>query len=160
MCRRAKPAFLAEKQKRLREMREGVHAVGDGFGQAAEQGKGGERDDERRQPEPGDEDRVETARQAARQQSEDRRHPDGEMRVTPKGAEEDRAQAKEGADRQINPAGEHDGRHGQRQEADLDGVANDVESIIQGPEMVAGDAEKPPFGDEDNQQNGFMAQQD
>ena len=123
--RNAEPAFLPEKQKRRRKIRERIHAARDRFGESAKERERAERDDERRQAQPGDERGVQSARQRADAQRARRRHRHRQARVAPQFAEQDRAQPEQRADRQIDAARENDRRHHQREQADLDRVADD-----------------------------------
>jgi len=57
------------------------------------------------------------------------------MSVAPELTEENGAEAKKRTDREVDAAGEDDGSHDESQEADFDGVSEDVPSIVTIGEM-------------------------
>ena len=80
--------------------------------------------------------------------------------VAPEFAEEDGAEAEQRADGEIDAAGEDDGRHHQREQADFDRVAEDVEGVVERAEVAADGVEVKPFQREDEQEDGFVAEED
>src|SRR5215470_64858 len=81
---------LSEKQKILGESGVVVHAASHSFGQSAKERKGSERDDQGRQVEPRDQQRVQPAAEQAQRQRQRRARPDGQSGVAPQPAADDR----------------------------------------------------------------------
>src|SRR5439155_13855072 len=113
--RQAQPPFLSEKKKPRGKIGERIHAAGNRLGQSAKERVSAQRDDERRQAQPGDERGVESARQ----------RPDGQRAggggghrpagIAPEFAEQNSAQAEQRPDREVYAAREDDRRHHQGQ---------------------------------------------
>ena len=59
------------------------------------------------------------------------------MSVAPEFAEEDGAEAEQGADRKVDAAGENDGCHHQGEQPDFDGVTEDVAGVVVRGEVAA-----------------------
>ena len=96
--------------------------------------------------EPGDEQRVQAAAERAdADRSRRRRATDRQPASFHQHAEEDRAQAHQRADGQIDAAGEDDRRHDQREQADLHRVAEDVGDVVRGEEAAAERVEEDDF---------------
>ena len=104
-------------------------AVRDALGQASKERQRSERHDERRDVERRDQRGVQNAAAAAGQQGRGRGHADRQAPIAIRRAEDDRREAHHGSDRQIDPAGDEDRRHRDREQADLDAEAHHLEDI-------------------------------
>ena len=160
LSRNTEQAFLAEDEERWGKISKGVHAVRDGFSEPAEQRVAAQRDDERRRPQPRDEECVESARESSNAERADHREWNGQAGIAPQFAEQNRAQPKQRTNRKIDAARENDRGHHQRQQSDFDRVPDDVEGVIHRAEARADRVEIEPLECEHEQQHGFVAEED
>lgn len=153
----AEPAFLADEKKRCGEIRVGDGTMRDGFGESPEERVSTECHDEWREAQGGDQDGVEATGQGTEGEREACGDGDGEAAVVPEFAEEDRAQAEQRADGEVDTGGDDDGGEGEGEEADFARMAEDVELPVERAEADdhaaavgrgAGEIEEQPFGDE------------
>lgn len=137
----------------------------DGFGESPEERVSAERHDERRNAQDGDEGGVEAAGQGTEDEREACGDGDGEVAVVPEFAEEDRAQAEQRADGEVDAGGDDDGGEGEGEEADFAGMPEDVELAVERAEADdhaaavgrgAGEIEEQPLGDEHVEQQHLV----
>jgi hypothetical protein len=154
----AEEPFLAEEKKPGWEVCEGVYAMSDGFGQTAKKRVSAKCHDEWWKAEQSDKRSVEAASEGADAKGEDDGERNGNVGVAPEFAEEDGAEAEQRADGEIDAASEYDGCHHQGEKADFDGVTEDIAGVVVRGEAAADCVEVEPFEDEDEEQNGFVAE--
>src|SRR5579883_840715 len=70
---------------------------------------------------------------------------DGQAAIAPGGAENDGGETHHGADREIDAAGDHHGRCGEREQAEFDRKPDDLEEISRGEEAGGKDGEYRGF---------------
>ncbi len=93
--------------------------LADAFGKAAIERKRGQRGDQRRDLEAGDDEAVEQARKSAEPQCQNHRQPERQAGIVPEHAKADRHEPDDGADREVDAAGHDDEGHGQRHEPEF-----------------------------------------
>ena len=107
--------------------------------QAARDRQHAQRDDERRHADVGDQDAVEGADQQRRAERQRHRQPDRHALVH-RHADHHARQHQHRADRQVDAAGDDDGRHADRDDGDEGEVARHVEQVLLRGEDVAREA--------------------
>ncbi len=147
---------IAQREEALGEAGEGSRAASERFGESAEEREGAEGDDEGRQTEARDEGRNDATAQLADRDGTEPGDPRREAGIVPEHAKGDRAQAEQRADGEIDAAGEDDGRHDQREQSDLDGLADDIRDIVRGEEAAAEGIEEGDLRDEDEQEDDLL----
>jgi hypothetical protein len=150
---------LAEKEKSRREPRVVDRAPRHPLGHAAKQREGAERDDQRRQPQPGDEQRIQRAARAA---GEDRacggqRHR--QMPIVVRRPEGDGGEPHHRSDRQIDPAGDDDRRERDGEQAELDAEPRDLEEISQREKVRRNRREEEDLAGQRQQQHPFAVRE-
>ena len=136
---------LAEAKQARREPGIVDGAARDPFGQTAKERQRSERDDERRDLEPGNERRVQRAAHAPYEQGHGRRRADRQAEVAVRRAESHGGEPHRRADGQIDPAGDQNRRHRNRQQTHLDAEANHLEGIRHRQEVRRNDREHRHF---------------
>src|SRR5262249_7727954 len=94
-ARNAEIAFQPHRRRQTRTPSKGAESVRDSFGQPAKQRKCPERDDERRQPEPRYQTRVESPGKHANSNGANSSNGNRQMRITPEFSKQDRAQSEQ-----------------------------------------------------------------
>ena len=148
---------IAEREEGFGEIRVCLGAAGEGFGESAEKRERAERDDERREAEARDERGIHTATERAGGDRADGCEPRRKGGVFPQHAEDDRAQAHERADGEVDASGEDDRRHDESEQADFDGLADDVRDVVGGAEIPANGIEEHNLRDEDEEQDSLVS---
>ena len=147
---------LSEKQERGREVRIIPDAGRRPFGEAAKQRERAKRDDERWNAEQRHEQRIQASGGHARGDRRGGGERDGPSRVTRRHSENDGAQGEQRSDRQIDPAGENDGRKRQRQQTDLGARAHDLARVVDCEKVRSDDGEHHDFGAEAQGEDAFV----
>ena len=130
--------------------------LADPFGEAAIERERGDRHDERRHLDPGNDEAIDEAGEAADRKREDDRDRQGKAEILPRIAEHDRAEAHHGADRKINSAGDDDESHRQRDEADFGHQPALIQQVVDGQKALVGGAEAGQRDHEDDREQRLM----
>ena len=120
---------LSERQEAAREPAVVGGPVRQPLGDPAEHRHRSQRDDERWEVQPRDQQRVQQSARTADEHRRGRGRRDRQMPISIRPAKRDRREAHHRSDRQIDAAGDDDGRQRQRQQAELDADARDLEEI-------------------------------
>ena len=149
---------LAEEEEPFRIA---AHRAGlaDAFGEAAVEGQRGQRGDQRRHVEAGDDEAVAEPGQRAAGQRASHGERQGQADILPEHAEQDGREPQNRADRQIDAAGDDDEGHGQGDESDLRHQAALVEQVVGGEEPVRQQGEHDQGEDGERRQNGLVAEE-
>jgi hypothetical protein len=145
---------LAHPEKARREPADEIGPARDSFRKPAEQRQRAERDEQRRQRKARDQHRIQRAPGRTRGERCQRSGPDREPRVAPPKPEDHGDQPHQRADRQIDPAGDDDGREREREQADFAGQPHELDQVA--PRREVG-ACQPEHGDDDREQAGERA---
>ncbi len=147
---------LPEMQKRRGKPRVADRGFGHAFSDAAEQGERAERDDERRKPEPRDEERIQAAAGGPDDDRHDCSRGKRKMEILPGGAEGHGGKPHHRADGEVDAAGNENRRQRDRQQSELDVEPRDLEEVDGCEEIRRDDGEDRHFGGNRGGKNLFM----
>ena len=134
-------------------------SLGNALGEPAEQRQRGQRGDQRRQSDPGDEQAVEQPARRADEHGHGDGEPERQAPVLPGDAENDGREADDRADGEVDAAGDDDQRHRQGDERDLGRQPALVEQVLRIEELIRQQRHEDHAHHQDDEQDRLLAKQ-